>query len=83
MSQLPHCANVSQSIEFLVNRPVMDDKMSLREDPSSTCWMFDCWTAKQTVAVKRESYAHKRASRRIGKDILYSVKDGPTDHGRR
>lgn len=69
-----YSSTVAESVEVLVKRSDMElDKQysSSWQDPSPTCFgMFDCLSAKDHVREKRQSLAHKRASRRIGKDKL-------------
>jgi len=55
---------VSESVEHLVNKAEMEDYESSTRP--ATCGLLDCFSAKDSVREKRSTYAHKRASRRIG-----------------
>lgn len=69
---MPPTTDVSESVEYLVKRPELEmNGTTMFGDRSPTCWMFDCLSAKEKVQEKRDSYAHKRASRRIGMQTLY------------
>lgn len=55
---------VSESVERLVDKAEMEDYGS--SPKSAMCGVFDCFSARESAREKRDSYAHKRSSRRIG-----------------
>jgi len=62
---------VTESVERLVKKAEMEDYGS--SPRSATCGVLDCFSARE----KRDSHAHKRASRRIG--MKSSVAGGNAD----
>ena len=51
---------------------------------SAMCGVFDCFSAKENAREKRDSYAHKRASRRIGMNkMLFAGTKANADRNRR
>lgn len=76
----------SESVEYLVKRSVVEmDGTDMPGDrsPTTTCWMFDCLSAREKVQGKREGYAHRRASRRIGMLEWYPGRERMADRSRR